>query len=136
MKRQAELVSLALNSGTVELVVRSPDASHLYNAVRLSYEHGTFSDAVISWYKFRLFPNNNHPNGPCEYLRLFAWVQNRVTPPPDVPEILERLQLTEAFGKMSQEQPLETLKLFAALNESPITSENTFGFGEVTLWEA
>jgi len=132
MKHQKELVSLALNSGTVELVVRSPDASHLYNPVRWSYDRCGF---VKSWYTFRLFPNST-PNGPCEYLRLFAWIQNRVSPPPDVPEILERLQLTEAFGKMSQEQPVETLRLLAALNESPIASENTFGFGEVTpYWE-
>lgn len=131
MKRQAVLISLALNNGTVDLVVRSPDASHLYEPVRWSYDN---SGIVKSWYTFRLFPNSNHPYGPCEYLRLFAWVQNRVTPPPDVPEILERLQLTEAFGKMNQEQPLEILKMFAALNESPITSENTFGFGEVTLY--
>ena len=124
MKPETKLVSLHRSGRRIEMIVMAPQASSLYRPTTLKH-HG---DSVLSGYTHPVFPRRDNSPRLSDYRRLFAWVQNRVSPPPDVPEILERLQLTDEFGQLCQEQPLETLQMFATLNESPITAETVFDF--------
>lgn len=124
MKPETKLVSLHRSGRHIEMIVMAPQASSLYGPTTLK-QHG---DSVLSGYTHLLLSSHDHSPKLSDFRRLFSWIQNRVNPPPDVPEILERLQLTDEFGRLSQEHPLETLQMFAALNESTLTAEMVFDF--------
>lgn len=124
MKPKVILIRLLREGRHIRMIVRSRRPSSLYEPATWSY----CKDGVTSRYLRLFFPDSRHSPSLADFGRLFGWIQNRTNPPLGVPEILERLNLNDEFGRLSQEHPLETLQMFAALNESPLTAEMVFDF--------
>ena len=125
MKPVITLVSLTRRGRSAYLVVRG-QFSHLFHPTSYRYD----GDDAVATYCRNIFADHKGMPTLDEYCVLFTWVRNRLgyaMPIEDITSMLG-MESDNHFGQLCQEQPLETLQMFAELNELPLTAETVFDF--------